>query len=88
MKDLSKAARSAAMRGGMEEWGRHGSVNHVRYAEPVWPTSRRRCHCGCMRRATHAGMANGVCLTVACEMGIRRWIKTGRVKAVQGRASA
>src|SRR5690606_30669002 len=81
--DLSKmtpAARSAAMRGGTDGWGRVGSADHVRYAEPVPSTSRRRCHCGCKRRATHRGMANGVCLTTACELAIRRWIKTGHEK--------
>lgn len=78
---MSKVARSAAMRGGTEGWGRIGSVDHVRYAEPVQPKSRRRCHCGCKRRATHHGMANGMALTTACELAIRRWIKTGDTKA-------
>ncbi len=78
---MSKAARSAAMRGGTEGWGRIGSVDHVRYAEPVQPKSRRRCNCGCKRRATHHGMANGMALTTACELAIRRWIKTGDTKA-------
>ncbi len=87
MADLSKmtpAARSAAMRGGMAGWGQVGGmVGHIRYAEPVPCTSRRRCHCGCKRRATHRGMANGVCLTTACDLAIRRWVKTGRLKAVR-----
>jgi hypothetical protein len=75
---LSKAARSAAMRGGTGAWGQHGDVRrHVRYAEPVTPTSRRRCRCGCNRRATHYGMANGVAMTVACELAIRRWVRSG-----------
>lgn len=79
--EMSKQTRSAAMRGGMAGWGEVGSVDHVRYAEPAPSKSRRRCHCGCKRRATHKGMANGVCLTMACELSIRRWIKTGRTKA-------
>ena len=79
--DINKmppAARSAAMRGGTDGWGQVGSAaDHVRYALPVLGRSRRRCSCGCGRRATHRGMANGVCLTTACELAIRRWVKTG-----------
>jgi hypothetical protein len=84
MVDLSKLspkARSAAMRGGTEGWGVFASVNDVRYSEPVNPRSRRRCYCGCKQRATHKGMANGICLTTACELGIQRWVKTGSVRA-------
>jgi hypothetical protein len=81
MADLNKmprSERSAAMRGGTVAWGSYGSaIEHVRYAIPVNPKSRRRCGCGCNRRATRKGMANGVCLVLACELGIRRWIKTG-----------
>jgi hypothetical protein len=81
--DLNKmqpTERAAAMRGGVDGWGQVGSVDDVRYALPVDPKSRRRCHCGCKRRATHRGMANGVCLTTACELAIRRWIKTGSTR--------
>lgn len=53
---------------------------HSKYAEPAPSTSRRRCHCGCGLRASHRGMANGVCLVLACELGVRRWIKTGYVR--------
>lgn len=60
---MSRQARSAAMRGGMEGWGMAGPVSDVRYAEPVNPRSRRRCNCGCKARATHIGKANGVALT-------------------------
>ena len=78
LKDLSPQAQSAAMRGGMDGWGQLGSTTrHVRYAEPSAPSARRRCHCGCKRRAAFKGMANGVCLVSACEMAIRRWVKTG-----------
>lgn len=79
---LSKTARSAAMRGGTVGWGAIGdSRKHVRYAEPVEAKSRRRCHCGCNRRATHIGMANGVGLVTVCELAVRRWIKTGHTKS-------
>ena len=79
LKNLSRPALSAAMRGGTTEWGQRGSsLDHVRYFEPVDPKSRRRCHCGCKRRATHRGMANGICLTSGCELSMARWVKTGR----------
>ena len=61
---LSPAALAAAMRGGTDGWGQRGSaIEHVRYAEPAHPLMRRRkCHCGCGKRVTHTGMANGVAL--------------------------
>src|SRR5438128_8501144 len=74
LNDLSRTALSAAMRGGMVEWGLWGSSEHIRYAQSVRPASRRRCHCGCKRRATHCGMANGICLTTGCELSIARWV--------------
>lgn len=75
---LPKEARSAAMRGGTQEWGQYGSANaHVRYAQAVPPKSRRKCRCGCDRRATHMGMVNGVGLVTGCELRVRRWVKTG-----------
>ena len=78
---LLPAERSAAMRGGTDGWGQVGSsACNVRYALPVLSTSRRRCSCGCKQKATHRGMANGVCLTTACELAIRRWVKTGSLK--------
>ena len=83
--DLNKLhpqALAAAMKGGTTGWGQVASTAaHVRYAQPVRPASRRRCHCGCDMRATHIGMANGCGMTTACELGIRRWIKTGLVRA-------
>lgn len=82
---LSRSALSAAMRGGTDEWGTVGSSqDHVRYSEPLErrPGRRRTCHCGCGRPRTHRGMANGVALTGACELGIARWVKTGSVRAV------
>lgn len=78
---LSPAALSAAMRGGTVDWGRYASaVRHVRYTQPASPKSRRRCRCGCKRRATHLGMANGIALTSGCELSMTRWVQTGRYK--------
>lgn len=78
---LPKAARSAAMRGGTDGWGQIGSAaEYVRYALPTEPRSRRRCTCGCKRRATHKGMVNGVCLRGGCELSIRRWVKNAALR--------
>ena len=75
---LSTPALSAALRGGTEEWGRLGSsIEHVRYADLAPSKSRRRCYCGCKRRATHCGMANGVALTMGCELAMARWVRKG-----------
>lgn len=74
---LSPSALKAAMTGGTTEWGQWGSSErHVRYMEPV--DSRRRCVCGCGRRETHAGMANGVALMTGCELRVARWVKQPR----------
>lgn len=79
LNDLSPAARSAAMRGGMDDWSQVGGLpGHIRYMGPMPSTTRRRCSCGCKRRATHLGMANGVGLCSGCEMKIRRWVKAGQ----------
>lgn len=78
LRTLPQKALAAAMKGGTEAWGTYASASaHVRYSQPVRPQSRRRCYCGCNRRATHAGMANGVCLTTGCELTIARWVKWG-----------
>lgn len=81
---LSRPALSAAMRGGTDGWGEVGSsVRNVRYSELLPPRRgrRKRCHCGCEKPITHAGKANGVALTCACELGIARWVRTGQVRA-------
>ena len=78
---LQPKALAAAMRGGTAGWGQvASSVEHVRYAQPVRPASRRQCYCGCNQRATHLGMANGCGMTTACELGIQRWVRTGYVR--------
>lgn len=81
LNNLSSSALKAAMEGGTQGWGCVGSSSeHVRYVEPIVPKSRKKCWCGCEGKRTHKGMANGVCLTTACHMGILRWVKTGSVK--------
>ena len=82
MNKLQPKALAAAMKGGTDGWGQVASAaEHVRYAEPVRPTSRRRCACGCNGRATLMGMANGMALATGCELAIARWVKTGRTKS-------
>jgi len=76
LSSLSKHALAAAMTGGTESWGEWGSaVDHVRYMEAN--TSKRMCRCGCRKRANWSGRANGITLTMGCELTIRRWVKTG-----------
>lgn len=77
---MSQAARSAAMRGGMDGWGQiGGQPGHIRYMEPRKrrPGRQPKCWCGCGTDKTHRGLANGVCLISGCEMAIRRWAKEG-----------
>jgi hypothetical protein len=58
------------------EYGRYGSaIEHQRYIQRTSKPSRRRCGCGCNGRVTHAGMANGLCLTSGCELSMRRWVR-------------
>lgn len=76
LKDLSPAALKAAMRGGTDAWGEHGSVfAHVLYVEPqdARRGRYRKCHCGCGGKAKFRGMANGVCLAEGCELSMHRW---------------
>ena len=61
------------------------SVFGPRAMIPVESTSRRRCHCGCKKRATHTGRNNGIALVTGCEMYIRRWVRDG-IKARSARA--
>lgn len=50
--------------------------HHKRTIEPVESRSRARCWCGCKRRGTHVGKANGMCMTAPmCEMQARRWLR-------------
>ena len=60
-------------------WGQWGdSARHQRYKQPAAKTRQRRnCPCGCKRRITHSGMANGVALFSGCELAVARWVKTG-----------
>ena len=55
----------------------HASVYGPRAMVAVEPRSRRRCHCGCKKRATHTGRNNGIALATGCEMYIRRWVRDG-----------
>lgn len=52
------------------------ALTDPRSMRPVPPRCRRRCHCGCKKRATHTGTANGVAMTTGCELYIRRWVKS------------
>jgi hypothetical protein len=56
---------------------RVGSVFGNRRMRSVSNRSRRRCFCGCKKRATHMGMDGEICLVTACELYIRRWVRDG-----------
>lgn len=74
MSDDQERARAAAL--GQTEWGTWGSArDHRRYVMPIDSRSRRRCNCGCGKRATHVGCANGLGMTSGCELSMRRWAR-------------
>jgi hypothetical protein len=77
LSQLPPAALRAAMTGGTAGWGTYSNVmEHVRYIQPIiGRRGRRKCYCGCNRRATHLGMANGVALAHGCELQMRRWVR-------------
>lgn len=77
LNDLSPAALKAAMTGGTSSWGQWGSATeHGVYVEPANLGRRwRKCHCGCGKRATHRGAANGVTLSLGCELAMRRFAR-------------
>ncbi len=80
LNELSPAALKAAMEGGMEEWGQHGSIfQHRLYVEPQDARGGhyRKCRCGCGTKAKFRLMANGVCMSEGCELSLRRAVKTG-----------
>ena len=35
------------------------------------------CRCGCGKRATHAGLGDGIVLMVGCLLSVRRWVRDG-----------
>ena len=81
LNDLSPQALKAAMGSGTDGWGQCGSADrHIRYSEPISnyiqdKRKLRKCHCGCGKRQTHLGMANGVGLTQGCEFYVAKWVK-------------
>lgn len=59
-------------------WGEVGSADGDRYPKKITGRlGRRTCPCGCRKRSTYLGMANGVALTSGCEMYVRRWVRDG-----------
>jgi hypothetical protein len=78
LNDLSPDALKAAMLGGQNGWGEHGSIiDHICYVEPR-PSNRgqyRKCHCGCSGKATFSGKANGIAMASGCELSMRRWAR-------------
>ena len=76
---LSPTELAAAMRGGTAGWGKVGSADlNIRYAIRQHARKSRKCWCGCGQRASHRGMANGVCLIEGCAFRIARWVRDGK----------
>ena len=76
LNDLSLAALKAAFQTGTDRWGQWGSTErHALYVEPRAPKLRRMCRCGCRKRATHIAAANGMCMSMGCELSMRRFVK-------------
>lgn len=48
---------------------------HRRVKEPT--KVRRKCPCGCGRRTTHIGKANGIGMILGCELHVARWVQFG-----------
>lgn len=79
-KVIALRPKPAVKLGSVAAWG--SATHHQRYMAPIDKSARRRCsRCaardGVKARATHAGMANGVCLMTGCEWHVRQWVKTG-----------
>lgn len=91
---MNEKEHTAAIMLGQTLWGQHGADTMRRYMQAF--SSRRRCRCGCKTKVTHAGMANGVCLTSGCEWKIRKWVarasvigkRTGQPMDAQGDGGA
>ena len=67
--------RNRAIALGQTDWGKYGSADQHRYAQPR--KSRKRCSqtlFTCVNKVTHTGMANGVALMSGCEWCVDLWV--------------
>ena len=77
--EYQKQIEEIYRRHGTQSFGSWGAADvHHRYSEKVPPKSRRHCLCGCKKRATHIGMANGVGLVTGCEWRVAKWVRDGQ----------
>ena len=53
------------------------AMQYKRTMTPAMPWSLVRCRCGCDRRASHLGLADGLCMMSGCELTVRRWVRDG-----------
>jgi hypothetical protein len=76
---ILKAEETRARANGLIEPSgtRYGSASGHRAMVKAPPRSRRRCYCGCGKRATRTGLGDGLALTMGCELSIRRWVRDG-----------
>jgi len=64
------------------------AAQHRRTMKTALPWSLVRCCCGCDRRATHLGFADGYCMMSGCELTVRRWVRDGEQAWTAARAGA
>ncbi|HEY5819233.1 MAG TPA: hypothetical protein VIU14_12700 [Mesorhizobium sp.] len=53
------------------------TTQYKRTMRAAMPWSRLVCRCGCDRRATHLGLADGFGMMSGCELTVRRWVRDG-----------
>ena len=79
LNDLSRAAISAALRGGTREWGERASIaEHIGYVErqDARGSNYLKCRCGCGTKAKFRAMFNGICMYEGCELSAHRFAKS------------
>jgi len=59
-------------------------AQHKRSMKTTLPWSLVRCRCGCKRRATHIGLADGFGMMSGCELTVRRWVRDGDRASLKG----
>jgi hypothetical protein len=55
----------------------NGDLHNRAIALITGQRGRRNCHCGCGKRSTHRGTANGICVMIGCEWAVRIWVRDG-----------
>lgn len=64
------------------DWG-HAELHKRSAHTVVGRRGRRKCGCGCGKRCTHTGRANGVAMTSGCEFSVRVWVRDGTAAIIR-----